>query len=553
MSAIHHAPEASDVERPEQRPCHRLMLTQMVLLMAVLLAWGCTEEGLIASPTDAEAETQQHTLAESLAVVEPAAAKVTLAMQAASAASIAPTSDALTHWAALELEDLFLSDPSIAKVLDQRAPALCNPASDLPCDTFQTLPSNAQHQMTWSACGSGAPATYVAGQFEQAFPIHGVAGDHAVLFAVQQSAGIDTTPTIHAMRRLDGRPLGEVTAPPEGWGVPLSPFLLSFERTGAISSRGEFIVTDVRIPPAQAFVAPEPAHLYRYSYTYSPFRGLRTQLVSTSTLPANTVPPGQGLPNGIVYLGSITSLPSGHVLATDTLVGSIWVAPDPSGPWTMTLIDPRFSPAPAPNLTGVQRAPGGGLRPYNLILPAPPGSPTGIGPGIESITYAAVTDEVCVSSNAQGGIFCIPRPVLLDTATPPFFKAPAIREVLPPSPGLTDFSDGLAHDRFHPSSPWLYWHRAPSDATSFDGSGFNTLRRVNLLTGELEVIAKTNTCFDWTFEIAPLPPLVPNSPFTSILSSLGQGPNDPALNMSLMGQISYVAPSLMPITLATSW
>jgi hypothetical protein len=401
-------------------------------------------------------------------------------------------------------------------------------------------------------CGEYAPATFIAGEFLQAFPVHGVAGDHAILFAAQPSEGIDTVPNVYAMRRIDGEPVGQLQPPPEGWGVPLSLYITQFKRRGILKTRGEIIISDVRIPPSEAMVTPEPAKLYRYRYAYSVVDGFSSELIETGTLPVNTVQPGQGLPDGLVYLGSYTILPSGHIVISDTLAGSLWIASDLDGPWTLTLIDSRFAPAPVSDIEGIQRAPGGGVQPYFLQLPAPPGSPS-IGPGIESITFAMKTDKIYTVSNAQGGIYSIPRSAVLDLQTPPFAKSDAVQAVVDPIPGLTDSSDGIVFDRFHPNSPWLYWHRAPSDATDFDGSDFNTLRRVNLVSGEIEEIAKSNTCFDWTFEISALPPIWPNSPFTNILSSMGQGPNNPELNMALQGQISYVALTLMPITFIPSW
>jgi hypothetical protein len=455
--------------------------------------------------------------------------------------------DTLTHWATLELKEALASEPALRWA--KRGVEVC-----VGCQGgAASLPALEGVTSVIGGCGQGAPSTYVAGQFPEAFPIQGVAGDHAVLFAVQQSAGLTTTPAVRVMRRLDGRVLGALPAPPEGWGVPLTAWVTTFERHGVLGSRGELLISDVRVPPSIALAAPQPARMYRYRYSYSLLSGLRAQLVESATLPVNTVAPGAGLPDGFFYLGSFTQLPSGELLATDTITGAIWTAPSIQGPWQLAVIDARFGPGPVSDIVGVKRAPGGGLEPYTVSLPSPPGSPVVVGPGIESITYAHVTDEACVVSNAQGGVFCISRGALLDPQTPPFLKGQALRAVIAPTPGLTDLTDGVTYDRFHPQSPWLYWHRAPSDTTSFDGSGFNTLRRVNLLTGQVEVVAKSNTCFDWTYEIAALPPLVASSPFTSILSSLGQGPNDPALNMNLMGALSYVAPSLLPITLATSW
>src|SRR5262249_60551167 len=105
----------------------------------------------------------------------------------------------------------------------------------------------------------------------------------------------------------------------------------------------------------------------------------------------------------------------------------------------------RFGPGlGGGEIEGGGRAPGGGLRPYHVLLPTPPGAPGPAAPGIHSITYAAVTDEVYTNRTAPpGGIFGIPRAVLLDTTTPPFAKGAAVQVVVPPVLGVSDLTDGL--------------------------------------------------------------------------------------------------------------
>jgi hypothetical protein len=46
-------------------------------------------------------------------------------------------------------------------------------------------------------------------------------------------------------------------------------------------------------------------------------------------------------------------------------------------------------------------------------------------------------------------------------------------------------TDGIVYDRFHPNTSWVYWQRAVSDEI---GGGSNILRRVNLLTGQMQEV-----------------------------------------------------------------
>ena len=391
-------------------------------------------------------------------------------------------------------------------------------------------------------CGALAPNTTILASYEEAFPIHGVAGDRDVLFLVQPSAGAASQPHVRVARRADGAALPDLPAPPQGWSVPLSPFLPWLPSPGV---PGELWVSDVRVPPAGAIATPTAALIQRYTYTWSKAKGFSATHAETWTLPLNSVPPGAGLPNGFLYLGSLVGLPNGAVVLTDTFTGALWVADTFGKAPRLALIDPRFGPGPVGDITGVQRAPGGGVRPYTQALPKRDGR--GYAPGIESVTYAPFTDEVCVAPTGAGGLFCVERAALL-SSDPPVAKAKAIREVLAPTPGLSDLTDGVVADRFQPTSPWLYWQRAVSDTTTFDGSGYNTLRRIHLNTGAIEVVARSNTCFDWAYELTTLPPLRAGDPNTTVMSSVGQGPNNPDINQALGGRHTFVGPAIVPVT-----
>jgi hypothetical protein len=239
-----------------------------------------------------------------------------------------------------------------------------------------------------------------------------------------------------------------------------------------------------------------------------------------------------------------TRLPNGGVAVTDALIGAIWVAGPFLEDWRLAIIDPRFAPGFVEgDIHGIGRAPRGGTRPYTLRLPSPfPGLPPAA-PGIHSITYAAVTDEVVAIRTAQpGGIYALPLAVLLDTTIPPFAKGGFLREVVPPQVGLSDLTDGIVYDRFHPGTPWVYWQRSIADEI---GGGSNILRRAHLLTGEIQEVARSNTLYDWTSNVAVLPP-IDGLPVSLVVSAMGQEENNPEVNV-LLTEPQYVSPSLLTL------
>ena len=252
--------------------------------------------------------------------------------------------------------------------------------------------------------------------------IHGVAGDQVLLFAVVPSTSPDFVPGIYARRRLDGANAGALAAPSGGWGVPLSMKIRTFQRTGPGRTEGEALVLDNRVPPALA--GTQPARIYRYRYRYTPASGLTTQLLSEHVLPLNSVAPGAGLPDGLIYPGSIALLPGDQVVVTDNISGALWVS-DGLDSWRMAAIDPRWAAAPAGAVQGVGLAQSGLIEPYTLLVPAPPGFPPGLGlyPGSHSIAFASLSDEVVWAVTVPGGIYAMPLSVLLDSSVPPFAKS----------------------------------------------------------------------------------------------------------------------------------
>jgi hypothetical protein len=379
-----------------------------------------------------------------------------------------------------------------------------------------------------------------AASFDGGRPFHGAGGDDLLLFAVQPTPAPDGAQGILVATRITGRQIGTVTPPPNGWRVPLSIEVFNFTRQGP-STRGSFIVLDAGVEPRLAGTG--PALLHRYTYSYSPSGGLTTTWVETHVLPL-AGPPGPDLPAGVLYAAGFTRLPGGGIAVTDTLIGAIWVAGPSLEDWRLAMIDSRFAPGFVDgDIYGIGRAPGGGTRPYTVRLPSFfPGGPQ-VYPGIHSITHASITNEVVTLRTAPpGGIYALPLDVLVDTTVPPFAKAPFLREVVPPQVGLSDSTDGIVYDRFHPGTAWVYWQRAISDEI---GGGSNILRRVNLLTGQIQEVARSNTLYDWTSNLAVLPP-IGDLPVSLVLSAMGQEENNPEVNV-LLTEPQYVGPSLLTL------
>ena len=379
-----------------------------------------------------------------------------------------------------------------------------------------------------------------AATFEGGRPFHGAGGDELLLFAVQPADAPDGGRGILVASRITGRAIGRVTPPPMGWRVPLSIEVFGFQRR-ALATSGSFLVLDAGVSPGDAGTA--PTTIYRYTYSYSPAARLTTTWVSTHVLPL-AGPPGPELPTGILYPGGFVRLPDGGIAVTDTLLGAIWIAGLSLDDWRLTFIDSRFAPGfGVPDIYGIGRAPDGGTRPYTLRLPSPfPGGPPAA-PGVHSITYAALTDEVVTIRTAPpGGMYALPMSVLLDTITPPFAKGSFLREVVPPQVGLSDLTDGIVYDRFHPGTAWVYWQRAVSDEI---GGGSNILRRANLLTGQIQEVARSNTLYDFTNNVAVLPP-IDDLPVTLVLSAMGQEENNPEVNV-LLTEPQYIGPSLLTL------
>jgi len=362
--------------------------------------------------------------------------------------------------------------------------------------------------------------------------IHGVGGDTRIVFLVLPAPAPGEPVGAYAIDRTDGAVLGRITPPPAGWRTPLSIEIEHWREDGS-GSHGSFLLLDAGGPPSSAGQVRTVVHRYRYAYDPP---ALTTMHVASYPLPLATPEAPRDLPTGIVYTDGFVRLPDGSVAVNDTPLGAIWVAGPSLANWRLAAIDADFLPAPAAPATVVGRAPGGGTRETDFWTPG------GIYPGVHSMTYAGLTDEVCMVRTAPpGGIFCMARETLFDTRRPALGKPK--RTLVPPQIGLSDATDGLVWDRHHPRSRWVYWARAVADVRF---GGVNVLRRVDLTSGHIEEVARSNILYDFTNNLAALPPVADDTR-SVIASAVGQQQNNAALNPLLLGRPAFVAPSPIPL------
>lgn len=385
--------------------------------------------------------------------------------------------------------------------------------------------------------GAAVIGTAPIASYPDGIGIRSVDGDVAVLFAAMPAHGAgDRAAGVYAVRRQSQMDLGLVTPPPGGWRVPVCVRVTHFDHQGVGHTSGELLVLDAGGPPMSGQVA----HVYRYAYSLEGNTFTAT-LTATSALPLNTSPPPNP-PNGAVYPVSLALLPDGMVAVSDS-AGAIWVSMDPSlSGWFPGYANPAFSFGVGPPLNGYGRDGHGGARPYVFQTPGMPDMPPGLGlyPGIEPITYVAATSEVVfgvVHGAAQSGVYAITLSDLLAPGNP---MAKPIRELVPASNG-GDLVDGIAANRYRPSSPWVYFQRVLCADPQTDDC--NALRRVNVSTGEIQPVAHGLDPFDWVSEIEILPSQTPGTPCSVVASANGQEYNNP--EVCITPGISFLGPSLI--------
>lgn len=412
-------------------------------------------------------------------------------------------------------------------------------------------------------------------------PIHGTSGDHVLRFSFTPSepGPAPTAQRITVNLQFGGAEVGYISPPSgESWRTPLTSKVYNVVRTGLLSIQGRMIILDAQTQPVEFGTTGmwRDAKLFVYQYSFSPSAGfqathLRTVVIPKAqpTAPSPTNPFPWVIGSGVVFPGSITFL---DVAATENQA----VTQDPD-----VVITDNFNGiyCTSNNLSSVglcaldSRMAGGiragviqGIGPdgaYDVITPPPPGSPPeyagiiGIYPGAHSVASVVVRgsggsitqNKICwsvsYSNNPDGspnplgmGLHCIDRAELTNQSIPPVFKThdPAFggmgashQVVVQGTSGFGDLVDALDNDRWNAPN-MLYWMRAPADAANQNCPMQSALRRINLLTMQVELVKCDTTRFGWTNETSSSPTFI-GFPVSKQIPSVGQEYNNPNLNM----------------------
>jgi hypothetical protein len=371
-----------------------------------------------------------------------------------------------------------------------------------------------------AACGANAPITettsaiglvtpYQLVAFNDGFEGVGVTGDRRLIFTGREPT--DTEPAAVLVASRFGQVIGQVTPPPVvGFGSPAHQQVLSYTTRGASTSGTLLVIDDIASPPLSRPTA------YVYSYSYSPHAGFSSTLTATHLLV------------GPAYVGGACSLPDGTLVLADALVGAMWLCDD-NYVCHLGVTNAAWVPGMGGPFQGVGRR-----GPYTLALPG------NILPGLLGVAYASATDEVCGYVVAPPGVIsCVSRTVLIDSVTPPALKV--VRALVAPQIGVTDGGHGITYDGWNPTSPWVYWVRALADTA---GGGTNRIRRANLLTGEVQIVAESLTVMDFETGLTVLPPFFNGSPYTNLAVAMGQEENNAKINTQIMVS-TFVTPTIV--------
>jgi hypothetical protein len=389
--------------------------------------------------------------------------------------------------------------------------------------------------------------------FERAFAAHGVAADKHIAFI--NEAFFD--PQVHVIHRRTQERLGSLPEPEGGFGTPLYIRLRNTQPNGPSGTRGEVVMLDT--PPGLGVPAASYIHVFEYKYT--PLTGFTAQLTETHALPFNTNPPDQP-PNGIIFPSSFDFLPDGKIVVMDLF--SMWLSHGSMEDWHMAWtsfdfgLEPYCSTVIAPN---GQEVPGFYVStrdanwqkvrlPYQLAVPFP----VPVLPPFKGIAYIPLIDKVAmIRVQTPGGIFTVDRATLVNDSIPPFLKPYGV--LVQPEIGLSDLSGDIACDTYHPDSEWLYWQRTASESGQNTCPGahpnsekFSPIYRVNVLTGEIQLVAESWLLYDFPTVLNVMAPLGRNDPFTYLVSSNVLEPRVAGLN-ALVSETHLVPPTIVPMVL----
>ena len=290
---------------------------------------------------------------------------------------------------------------------------------------------------------------------------HGIDGDSRSVFVTEPFAG-----RVVVLDRVFGVQRATLPPPPGGFILPFAVRVDDDARRVVVLDPGGFPDVD-SFPTAKV-------HEYSYRYRYGRIEATLTRTISFEGIPT-------------VFTEDLEILPNGDIVVTEAGIGALWVI-DPSG-----AIFPGIFPAsPAPE-DAIPELAGCPLPSGVTVDGVPFELAGGFAPGTGSMTSDGT--YLYLSGLCTGGLLRLPWSVFRD-ARAPFARADDFEMVSPmPAGKITEILKGLDINEYGDTNQ-LY----ASDALELQ------IVRIDLTTGEREVVMEDPYLFNFTAAGAFLPP-----------------------------------------------
>ena len=299
----------------------------------------------------------------------------------------------------------------------------------------------------------------------------GVAGGQAVVFVGSPLEG-----RILALGRVTGHPIGELPPPPTGFILPFIIHSVGNNRVAVLDAGG--------LPSPEPFVPANPT-IYEYEYTISG-SGFSANLVRTVSFATAL----------IGFAEDFVKLSDGRYVLSDAILGSIWIA-EPDGTVRPGIVPETFEPEDRiPELAFCEDMPlieVGGV-PFLFS-----GATL---PGVSPLGLAERSGILYFYSPCAEGLFSVSLASLSD-GRPPHERADDIQLVAPkPATVPVEQLLGLTFNPFSPHDRWLY----AADSLQL------RIIRIDVGTGQRQVVANDPTLFNFPSSTAFLPPILGVAP-----------------------------------------
>lgn len=297
----------------------------------------------------------------------------------------------------------------------------------------------------------------------------GVAGDRDVVMVGDTAQG-----RVVVYSRGTRQPIGELPAPEGGFVLP---FILQIVGEGRVA-----VLTAGGMPQPKPLVPVTPV-IFEYTYSVGP-EGFRSELARTVQFPPESV----GFPEDLVPLGQ------GRYLLSDAVLGRIWVVESDGSARIGIGAPPGSAPGDAP----------AALRYADSMEPITVAGTTFLfgGPTVPGVSGMAQREGTLYFSNpSAGAVFSVPLAVFLDQRDP-LERAASITRVCSKDPAVA--LEQLLTLRFNPYDAGD-GHLYAADSLQ------QRVVRIDVVTGQREIISGDPALFNFPSSISFLPPLAPRT------------------------------------------